>query len=109
MEGNGKTSSDLQPAMFLHGQVDDQKCVPNIKAENVGIFRHSQLNKFTDMPFYAIAQARVYQWVTDMLSFIPHQLCQFHFLREAARPIYEADRHAKVLLKKNLRTSSARG
>ena len=34
---------------------------------------------------------------------VPHQLCQFHFLREAARPIYEADRHAKVLLKKSLR------
>jgi hypothetical protein len=26
---------------------------------------------------------------------VPHQLCQFHYLREAARPIYEADRHAK--------------
>jgi hypothetical protein len=26
-----------------------------------------------------------------------------HYLREAARPIYEADRHAKVLLKKKVR------
>jgi hypothetical protein len=26
---------------------------------------------------------------------VPHQLCQFHYLREAARPIFEADRHAK--------------
>ena len=34
---------------------------------------------------------------------VPHQLCQFHFLREAARPIYEADRHAKVGLKKKVR------
>ena len=34
---------------------------------------------------------------------VPHQLCQFHDLREAARPIYEADRHAKVLLKKKVR------
>lgn len=34
---------------------------------------------------------------------VPHQLCQFHFLREAARPIYEADRHAKKLLKKTVR------
>lgn len=34
---------------------------------------------------------------------VPHQLCQFHFLREAARPIDEADRHAKVQLKKDLR------
>jgi hypothetical protein len=25
---------------------------------------------------------------------VPHQLCHFHYLREAAQPIYEADRHA---------------
>jgi hypothetical protein len=33
----------------------------------------------------------------------PHQLCHFHYLREAAKPIYEADRHAKVELKKQVR------
>jgi len=32
-----------------------------------------------------------------------HQLCHFHYLREAARPIYEADRHAKKELKKHVR------
>ncbi len=34
---------------------------------------------------------------------VPHQLCQFHFLREAANPVYEADRHAKKELKKRVR------
>src|SRR5436309_390080 len=34
---------------------------------------------------------------------VPHQLCQFHYLREAAHPIYEADRHAKKELKKQVR------
>lgn len=34
---------------------------------------------------------------------VPYQLCQFHYLREAAKPIYEADRHAKVQLKKKVR------
>jgi Transposase, Mutator family len=34
---------------------------------------------------------------------VPYQLCQFHYLREAARPLYEADRHAKKDLKKKLR------
>jgi hypothetical protein len=33
----------------------------------------------------------------------PHQLCHFHYLREAAKPIYEADRHAKKELKKRAR------
>lgn len=35
---------------------------------------------------------------------VPYQLCQFHYLREAARPIYEADRHAKKELKKRVRS-----
>lgn len=34
---------------------------------------------------------------------MPHPLCQFHYLREAAKPIYEADRHAKKELKKPVR------
>jgi hypothetical protein len=38
-----------------------------------------------------------------VLPGVPHQLCQFHYLREAAKPIYEADRHAKVQLKQQVR------
>lgn len=34
---------------------------------------------------------------------VPHQLCHFHYLREAAKPVYEADKHAKKELKKHLR------
>src|SRR5262245_49442928 len=34
---------------------------------------------------------------------VPHQQCHFHYLREAARPLYEADRHAKKELKKRVR------
>jgi hypothetical protein len=34
---------------------------------------------------------------------VPHQLCHFHYLREAAKPISEADRHAKKVLKKYVR------
>jgi hypothetical protein len=41
--------------------------------------------------------------VAQALPSVPHQLCQFHYLREAARPIYEADRHAKKELKKRVR------
>src|SRR3954447_5034151 len=37
------------------------------------------------------------------LDGVPHQLCHFHYLREAAKPVYEADRHAKVQLKKKVR------
>jgi hypothetical protein len=41
--------------------------------------------------------------VAQALPGVPHQLCQFHYLREAARPAYEADRHAKKELKKRVR------
>jgi hypothetical protein len=41
--------------------------------------------------------------VAEVFPGVPHQLCQFHYLREAAKPIYEADRHAKVQLKKKVR------
>ena len=41
--------------------------------------------------------------VAKALKGVPHQLCHFHYLREAARPIYETDRHAKKELKKRVR------
>jgi hypothetical protein len=41
--------------------------------------------------------------IAAALPGVPHQLCQFHYLREATLPIYEADRHAKKELKKRIR------
>ncbi|HZW29240.1 MAG TPA: transposase [Isosphaeraceae bacterium] len=41
--------------------------------------------------------------VKKALPGVPHQLCHFHYLREAAQPIYEADRHATKELKKRVR------
>jgi hypothetical protein len=41
--------------------------------------------------------------IAQALKGVPHQQCHFHYLREAARPIYEADRHAKKELKKRVR------
>ena len=34
---------------------------------------------------------------------VPHQLCHYHYLKEASKPILEADRHAKTELKKYVR------
>jgi hypothetical protein len=41
--------------------------------------------------------------VARCLPDVPHQLCQFHYLRDAAKPIFEADRHAKAQLKQHVR------
>src|SRR3954470_16767638 len=49
------------------------------------------------------AQHSIRKAVAEALPDVPHQLCHFHYLREAARPIYEADRHAKKELKKRVR------
>jgi hypothetical protein len=48
-------------------------------------------------------QQSIRKAVQSALPGVPHQLCQFHYLREAATPIYEADRHAKKELKKRVR------
>jgi hypothetical protein len=41
--------------------------------------------------------------VAEVFSDGPHQLCHFHDLREAAQPMYDADRHAKKARKKRVR------
>jgi hypothetical protein len=48
-------------------------------------------------------QTSIRNAVKKALDGVPHQLCQFHYLREAATPVYEADRHIKVRLKKEVR------
>lgn len=48
-------------------------------------------------------QISIRRAVERALPGVPHQLCQFHYLREAALPVYEADRHAKKELKKRVR------
>ncbi len=48
-------------------------------------------------------QTSIRKAVAEALKGVPHQPCHFHYLREAALPVYEADRHAKVQLKKKVR------
>lgn len=48
-------------------------------------------------------QSSIRKAVATALPGVPHQLCHFHSLREAAKPVYEADRHAKKELKKRVR------
>lgn len=48
-------------------------------------------------------QSSIRKAVATALPEVAHGLCHFHYLREAAKPIYEADRHAKKELKKRVR------
>lgn len=48
-------------------------------------------------------QTSIRNAVKKALDGVPHQLCQFHYLREAATPVDAADRHIEVQLKKKAR------
>jgi hypothetical protein len=41
--------------------------------------------------------------VAEVFPGVAHQLCYFHYLRQAVGPMWEADRHAKKELKKRVR------
>jgi len=65
-----------------------------------------EVNKALPVPIRGVisdGQQSVRKAVQAALPDVPHQLCHFHYLREAATPIYEADRHAKKELKKRVR------
>lgn len=49
------------------------------------------------------AQESIRLAVAAVFAGVPHQLCQYHALREAAEPLWEADRHLLVEAKKELR------
>jgi Transposase, Mutator family len=65
-----------------------------------------QVRKALPVPITGVVsdgQDSIRKAVARALPGVPHQLCQFHYLREAAKPISEADRHAKKELKKRVR------
>jgi hypothetical protein len=49
------------------------------------------------------AQAAIRLAVADVFPGVPHQLCQWHALREAAEPLWAADRHLLVEATQELR------
>lgn len=48
------------------------------------------------------AQESLCQAIADLWPKVPHQLCQFHYLREASRPIYDLDRGLRKQIRKAL-------
>lgn len=65
-----------------------------------------EVQRMIDVPIRGVisdGQRSLRNAVHIVLPEIPHQLCHFHYLREAAKPVYEADKHAKKELKKRLR------
>src|SRR5215218_1308924 len=66
----------------------------------------TEVKEALDVPIVGVVsdgQDSIRKAVRKALDGVPHQLCHFHYLREAAKPIFEADRHAKKELKKRAR------
>jgi len=66
----------------------------------------TQVKQQLPVPIVALmsdGQCSIRRAVANALPEVAHGLCHFHYLREAAKPIYEADRHAKKELKKRVR------
>lgn len=90
-------------------------------AENLDDSTNAKLSKHLFEPLKALAKELDLKWqgvisdaqrsiriaVTKSLPGVPHQVCQFHCLRDAGTPIFEADRGMKKRLKKALRQKLA--
>ena len=66
----------------------------------------SEVAKVLPVPIEGVisdGQRSIRKAVAKTLQDVPHGLCHYHYLREAVKPIYDADRHAKKELKKRVR------
>jgi hypothetical protein len=89
----------------LSGEVLLARSLLSARAEDLALLLREAADKI-GVPIEAVlsdGQRSIRQAVARALPGVPHQLCHFHYLREAALPIYEADRHAKKELKKRVR------
>jgi hypothetical protein len=74
------------------------------KADLVALLKEAK--RTLPVPITAVisdAEPAIRAAVREVLPGVPHQLCQFHYLRQASKPIVEADQHAKKELKKPIR------
>ena len=65
-----------------------------------------EVTTWLPVPIHAVisdGQRTIRLAVQKVLPGIPHQLCQYHYLKEASKPILAADRHAKTEFKKYVR------
>src|SRR5205085_79145 len=66
----------------------------------------ASLCKTLELPIAGVisdGQRSIRNAVARALPGVPHQLCHFHYFREAAKLMADADRHAKKELKKRVR------
>ena len=82
-----------------------------LNAENVTISDTATIKRVLepvlklDLPILGVisdAQSSFREAIAELWPGVPHQTCQFHYLQEAARPIFEVDRGMRAKLRKTL-------
>src|SRR6266568_3915471 len=79
---------------------------PDVGHEVLWVIRECLSGEVLPVPVVGVisdGQRSLRKAVASALPGVPHQLCQFHYLREAGHFIFDADRHAKKELKKQVR------
>lgn len=74
--------------------------------DDLSALLRSAVADLDDLPVVGVVsdgQMALRQAVAQVFPHVPHQLCPFHDLREAGRPIGEADRHAQKEWRKRVR------
>jgi hypothetical protein len=79
-------------------RVSDTATIKRLLAPVVGL-------EFPVLGAVSDGQESLCQAIADLWPEVPHQLCQFHYLREASRPIYELDRGVRKQIRKEIQQS----
>jgi uncharacterized Fe-S cluster-containing radical SAM superfamily protein len=90
----------------LSGEILVARALLSSSQEDLAALLSEAKSMLAEIPIKGIVsdgQLSIRGAVAQVFAGLPHQLCHFHYLREAAKPIYEADRHAKKELKKQVR------
>jgi hypothetical protein len=78
--------------------------LPSSQDDPAGLPR--EVKAALDVPIAGVVsdgRASIREAAAEALKGVPHQPCHPHYLREAAMPTHEADRHAEVQLEKEVR------
>lgn len=89
----------------LSGEILLARTLLSARAEDLAVLL-TEVKQAIEVPITGVVsdgQQSIRRAVEMALPQVPHGLCHFHYLREAAKPIYAADRHAKKELKKQVR------
>lgn len=90
---------------LLSGEILLARSLLSATAEDIAALL-TEIKQALSVPIVGVVtdgQTSLKNAVAQTLPGVPHQLCQYHYLKEAAKPLYEADRHTKKELKKQVR------